>query len=221
MIETLTALFYRDLKLSARAGGVTLTGALFFLVLCGVVPFAVGPDQKLIARIAPAILWIGTLLASLLALDRLFQADEEDGTLDLLMAAPAPLEAIVAVKCLAHWLATGLPLIVLAPLLGILLGLEADRLPLLLLTLLAGTPALTFLGAIGAALTVSLRRGGLLLAILILPLALPLLIFAVGAASTANWADGRAAFLLLCAVSLVSAFLAPFAAAAALRLARG
>lgn len=222
MRTALLALLLRDLRLAARSGGVSLTGALFFLILCGIIPFAVGPDQRLIARIAPAILWIGVLLASLLALDRLFQADDEDGTLDILCASPLPLAAIVAAKCIAHWLATGIPLIVMTPLLAILLGLEMQHLPNLLLSLMIGTPALTFLGAIGAALTVSLRRGGLLLAVLILPLALPLLIFAVAAASGEGFGSGnRAPFYFLAALSLTIITFAPIAAASALRFSRG
>ena len=221
MRQALFALLTRDLTLAARSGGVSFTGALFFLILTGIVPFAIGPDQPIISRIAPAILWIGALLASLLALDRLFQADEEDGTLDIMMGAAIPLELIVAVKCLAHWLTTGLPLIVIAPLLGVLLGLDPERIPMLLLSLIVGTPALTALGAIGAALTVSLRRGGLLLAVLVLPLALPLLIFAVAiAASNDHGTSQRAAFFLLLALSLMISTFAPFAAAAALRLTR-
>lgn len=221
MTAALLALFRRDLLLAARSGGVSLTGALFFLVLCGIVPFAIGPDQKLLSRLAPAILWIGVLLASLLGLERLFHADEEDGTLDLIMASPAPLVGLVIVKCLAHWLTTGLPLILITPLLGILLGLDWQQLPALLLTLCIGTPALTCLGAIGAALTLSLRRGGLLLAVIILPLALPLLIFAVAAAGPSDLQGSpRAALLLLAALSLVVIAFAPFACAAALRLTR-
>ncbi len=221
MTAALLALFRRDLLLAARSGGVSLTGALFFLVLCGIIPFAIGPDQKLLSRLAPAILWIGVLLASLLGLDRLFHADEEDGTLDLLMASPAPLTAIVMVKCLAHWLTTGLPLILITPLLAILLGLDWQYLPRLLLTLCIGTPALTCLGSIGAALTLSLRRGGLVLAVIILPLALPLLIFAVAAASADGTGNSaRAPLLLLAAVALVILAFAPLVSAAALRLTR-
>lgn len=215
------ALFRRDLLIAGRSGGTSLTGALFFLVLCGVIPFGVGPDQQLIARIAPAILWVGMLLSSLLALDRLFQSDDEDGTLDLLIAAPTPLSALIAAKCVAHWLATGLPLLLITPLLAILLGLDMTRLPALLLSLLIGTPALTFLGAIGAALTVSLKRGSLLLSVLVLPLALPLLIFGVAAASSAGLGTGeRAPFLFLAAFTLLTVSFSPLAAAAALRLTR-
>ena len=221
MTAALLALFRRDLLLATRSGGASLTGALFFLVLCGMIPFAIGPDQKLLSRLAPAILWIGVLLASLLGLDRLFHADEEDGTLDLLMASAAPLAAVVMIKCLAHWLTTGLPLILIVPLLAILLGLDWHFLPRLLLTLCIGTPALTCLGSIGAALTLSLRRGGLVLAVIILPLALPLLIFAVAAASADGADNGaRAPLLLLAALALVILAFAPLASAAALRLTR-
>jgi heme exporter protein B len=183
------------------------------------VPFAVGPDLKLLAQIGPAILWLGALLASLLALDRLFATDHEDGSLDLLMTGRMPLELAVAAKAIAHWLTTCLPLVIIAPLLGLMLNVEMGAMGALVLTLAAGTPALTFIGLIGAALSVALRRGGLLLAVLVLPLTIPVLIFGVAAA---NAAIGGAApfgppFTILCALSLMSFVLGPVAAAAALR----
>lgn len=194
-------------------------GVVFFLILVTIVPFAIGPDLNLLSRIGPAILWIAALLAMLLGLDRLFLSDHEDGSLDLLMMGHMPLEVIVVVKCLAHWAVTGLPLVVAAPLFGLMLAVEGDGLMGVALSLLAGTPALTFIGAIGAALTVSLRRGGLLMAILVLPFTVPVLIFGVSAASAA--VGGTIPFmtplLVLCALSLAALALAPFAAAAALR----
>jgi heme exporter protein B len=213
------ALMLRDIRLAVRVGGGALMGAMFFFIMVVMTPFAVGPDLNLLARIGPAILWLGALLASLLALDRLFAMDYEDGSLDLLMMAPMPLELAVAAKAIAHWLTTGLPLVLIAPLLGLMLNVELNATGALMLTLLAGTPALTFIGLIGAALSVALRRGGLLLAVLVLPLTIPVLIFGVAAASAAS---GGAApfltpFLMLCALSLAAIALAPFAAAAALR----
>jgi len=218
-MKALAALLVRDLRLSVRVGGGALMGVLFFLVVVTLMPFAIGPDLVLLRRIGPAILWIGTLLASLLALDRLFLADYEDGSLDLLLLARAPLELAIAAKGLAHWLATGLPLVVAAPLLGLLLDLDPSAGLAVALTLFAGTPALTFLGLIGAALAVTLRRGGLLLPILILPLAVPVLIFGVSASNAAvvGPVPFGAPFTILCALTLASLVIGPFAAAAALR----
>ena len=213
------ALLLRDMRLAVRVGGGALMGALFFLIVVVMVPFAVGPDLKLLARIGPAILWLGALLASLLALDRLLANDYEDGSLDLLMTASMPLELSVAAKAIAHWLTTGLPLVVIAPLLGLLLNVEMSGMGALMLTLAAGTPALTFIGLIGAALSVALRRGGLLLAVLVLPLTIPVLIFGVAAAEAAivGPAPFGPPFTVLCALSLASFVLGPFAAATALR----
>jgi heme exporter protein B len=218
-MTALMTLMIRDIRLAVRGGGGALMGALFFLIVVVMVPFAVGPDLKLLARIGPAILWLGALLASLLALDRLFAMDYEDGSLDLLMTAATPLEVSVAVKALAHWLTTGLPLVVIAPLLGLMLNVELSAMGALMLTLAAGTPALTFVGLIGAALSVALRRGGLLLAVLVLPLTVPVLIFGVAAAEAAISGSGAfgPAFTILCALSLASFIVGPFAAAAALR----
>ena len=213
------SLMLRDMRIAVRVGGGALMGALFFLIVVVMVPFAVGPDLNLLARIGPAILWLGGLLASLLALDRLFSTDYEDGSLDLLMMAPMPLELAVAAKALAHWLTTGLPLVVIAPLLGLMLNVELGATGALMLTLAAGTPALTFIGLIGAALSVALRRGGLLLAVLVLPLTIPVLIFGVAAANAAivGPAPFGPPFTILCALSLASLVLGPIAAAAALR----
>ena len=213
------ALMARDMRLAVRVGGGALMGALFFLVVVVMVPFAVGPDLKLLARIGPAILWLGALLASLLALDRLFATDYEDGSLDLLMTGGMPLELAVAAKAIAHWLTTELPLVLIAPLLGLMLNVELSGMGALMLTLAAGTPALTFIGLIGAALSVALRRGGLLLAGLVLPLTIPVLIFGVAAAEAAinGPQPFGPPFTILCALSLASLVLGPIAAAAALR----
>lgn len=213
------ALLVRDIRLSVRVGGGALMGALFFLIVVVMMPFALGPDLALLARIGPAILWLGALLASLLALDRLFAADYDDGSLDLLMMGPMPLELAVAAKAIAHWLTTALPLVIISPLLGLMLNVELRATGTLALTLLAGTPALTFIGLIGAALSVTLRRGGLLLAVLILPLTIPVLIFGVAAANAAiaGPVPFGPPFTILCALSLGSLVLGPFAAAAALR----
>jgi heme exporter protein B len=218
-VAAILALLVRDLRVAVRLGGGALTGVLFFLIVVTLMPFAVGPDLALLRRIGPAILWLGALLASLLALDRLLAADYEDGSLDLILMGRAPLELVVLVKAVAHWLTTGLPLVLAAPLLGLLLNLDAATGGIVALTLLAGTPALTFLGLIGAALAVTLRRGGLLLAVLVLPLTVPVLIFGVAASNAAivGAAPFGAPFSVLCALTLMSLVLGPFAAAAALR----
>jgi heme exporter protein B len=218
-VNALLALLVRDMRIALRAGGGALMGALFFLILVVMMPFAIGPDLKLLARIGPAILWLGALLASLLALDRLFAADHEDGSLDLLMTGAAPLELTVAAKAVAHWITTCLPLVVIAPLLGLMLNVELHAMGAVALTLLVGTPALTFIGLVGAALSVAFRRGGLLLAVLVLPLTVPVLIFGVAAANAAitGGAPFGPAFTILCALSLGALALGPFAAAAALR----
>jgi heme exporter protein B len=218
-MSALAALLLRDMRLAIRAGGGAFIGVLFFLAVVVLVPFAVGPETVLLKRIGPAILWLGALLASLLALDRLLAADYEDGSLDLILTTRVPLELAVAVKAIAHWLTTGLPLVAVAPLLGLLLNLDPTACAAIALTLLAGTPAFTFLGLIGSALTVALRHGSLLLAVLILPLTVPVLIFGVAASNAAI--DGSlpfgAPFTVLCGLTLASMALAPFAAAAALR----
>jgi heme exporter protein B len=219
MMKALAAVLVRDMRIGVRVGGGALMGVFFFVVVVVLVPFAVGPDLALLKRIGPAILWLAALLASLLALDRLFAADREDGSLDLLLMSRAPLELVVAAKALAHWLTTGLPLIVAAPLIGLLLDLDARAQAALMLTLLIGTPALTFIGLVGAAIAVTLRRGGLLLAVLVLPLTVPVLIFGVAAANAAatGAAPLAAPVTVLCALTLASVVVGPFAAAAALR----
>jgi heme exporter protein B len=218
-MSPLGALLVRDMRIGVRVGGGALMGVLFFLVVVSMTPFAVGPDLALLKRIGPAILWLAALLASLLALDRLFATDHEDGSLDLLLMSRAPLELVVAAKGLAHWLTTGLPLVVAAPLIGLLLNLDPASQGALMLTLLVGTPALTFIGLIGAAIAVALRRGGLLLAVLVLPLTVPVLIFGVAAANAAvtGPAPFGTPFTILCALTLMSLVIGPFAAAAALR----
>jgi heme exporter protein B len=218
-MTALCALLVRDLRLAVRVGGGALIGVLFFLLVVTLVPFAIGPDLALLARMGPAILWLGALLASLLALDRLLAIDHEDGSLDLILTARVPLELAVSVKALAHWLTTGLPLVVAAPLLGLLLNLDPKATGAVAVTLLAGTPALTFIGLVGAALTVALRRGGLLLAVLVLPLTVPVLIFGVAASNAAivGPVPFGTPFSILCALTLISLIIGPVAAAIALR----
>jgi heme exporter protein B len=217
--RSLRAILARDLKIAWRVGGGALMGVLFFLAVVTLVPFALGPDLGLLRRVGPAVLWLGALLASLLALDRLLAVDQEDGSLDLIVTTPAPLELVVATKAIAHWLTTGVPLVIAAPLFGVMLNIEPVAIGAVTATLLVGTPALTFIGLIGAALSVALRRGGILLPILVLPLTVPVLIFGVAAANAAR--GGPVAFgtpfTILCALTLMSLIIGPFAAAATLR----
>jgi heme exporter protein B len=222
MMASLAAIVRRDLLVAVRAGGGAGIGLVFFLAVVVVIPFAVGPDLPLIARIGPAVLWLGAFLASLLGLDRLFAADRDDGSLDLVFLSPVPLELITAAKGAAHWIVTGLPLAIVAPLLGLLLGLEPNALAAVTLTLIVGTPALTFLGLVGAALAIALPRGGLFVAVLILPLAIPILIFGVAATSAAAAGEAvfGAAFRFALALTLFFLVLGPVAAAAALRQVR-
>ncbi len=212
-------LLSRDLTLAIRAGGGFGLGLAFFLIVVVLVPFGVGPEAALLSRIAPGMLWIGALLACLLSLDRIFQLDFEDGTLDLLATAPIPMEAVVAVKALAHWLTTGLPLLVAAPLFGVLLNLPEPGYSWLVASLAIGTPALSMIGAFGAALTVGLKRGGLLLSLLVLPLYVPTLIY--GTEVARRGAEGLSLstpLALLAGITLAAIALLPFAAAAAIRV---
>ena len=213
------ALLRRDLALAFRSGGGFGLGLAFFFLLAVLVPLGVGPEGGTLARIAPGILWVGALLACLLSLDRIFALDYEDGSLDLLATAPIPLEAVIAIKALAHWLVTGLPLTLIAPGLAIFLNLPPTGYPWLVLSLVLGTPALSIIGAFGAAITVGLRRGGLLLSLLVLPLYVPTLIF--GGEVVRRGSDNMAVatpLALLAAISLGAAALLPFAAANAIRV---
>jgi len=218
-VSAAAAVLGRELRLALRSGGGAGLGLAFFLIVVLLVPFGVGPEPEKLATVAVGTLWIAALLACLLSLDRLFQADHEDGTLDILALSPLPLETLVALKAAAHWLTTGLPLVAAAPLLGITLNLPAPAFPWLVASLAVGTPGLSFLGAIGAALTIGIRRGGLLLSLLVLPLYIPSLIFGASAVTAAT--EGRdpgPAMLLLAGLTLAIVALAPFVGAAAIRL---
>ncbi len=221
MIGVLRAILRRELTLASRIGAGIELGLVFFLILIALAPLSLGPDQKLLSRLAPALLWTGALLATLLGLDRLLQADEEEGVLDQFTLSGAPLELILIVKTLAHWLVTGLPLALIAPLLGLMLAISPAAMAPLALSLLVGTPALAAVGLVGAALTVTLRRGGLLLSVLVLPLTVPTLIF--GVALVREAADGNpfsTPLMLLAGTTLIALVVSPIAAAAALRLTR-
>ncbi len=212
------ALFLRDLKLAIRTGGGFGLALAFFLIVVMFVPFGVGSDLTLLSRIAPGILWIGALLACLLSLDRIFQLDSEDGTLNILATSPIPLSGITAAKSAAHWTTTGLPLTVAAVPLGYLLNLPAVAYPWIFASLLLGTPALSFIGAFGAAITVGVKRGGLLLSLLVLPLYIPTLIFgAVTVTKAIDGLDPMPSLMLLAGLTLFSVVLMPFASALALK----
>ena len=215
------ALLSRDVTLAWREGGAIGTALGFYLVVVALTPLGLGPDLNLLARIAPGMLWVALLLAGLLSADRIFHNDYEDGALDVLITGPLPLPLVAAIKSLAHWITTGVPLALLAPVLGLLLNLPPQASPLLVLAMLVGTPVVSFVAAIGASLTLGLRRSGLLLALLVLPLYVPVLIFGVAtvSAATTGPASPWPPFLMLCGLSLASMVLAPIAAAAALRTA--
>lgn len=215
-MSAVAAIVRRDLILAARAGGSGILALVFFLMVIALVPFAIGPDLNLLARIGPAILWIAALLATLVGLDRLFQADEDDGSLDLLRLSHAPMEALVVGKVAAHWLVTGLPLALASPVFGLLLAMTPGASAHAGIALGLGTPALTFVGAVGAALTATLRRGGLILPILVMPLTVPTLIFGV-AASDPDPEIARSALVALVGLTLAAAAIGTIAAAAALR----
>lgn len=215
------SLVFRDLRLARRQGGALATALGFYLIVVATLPLGLGPDLNLLSRIAPGVLWVALLLSSLLSADRMFHDDYEDGTLEVIALGPLPLELVAFAKALAHWVTVGVPLMLMAPLLALLLNMNNSAFGPLMLTLIAGTPAVSFLASIGAALTLGLRRGGLLLPLLILPLYVPVLIFgvtAIDAVVTSSGATFMPPFLILSSITLASAVLAPWAAAAALRL---
>ena len=220
-MNSLGAIILQTVRLSVRAGGGALIGLIFFLAVVTVVPFGIGPDLNLLSRIGPAILWIGVLLATLLGLERLFSADRQDGSLDLYLVSGEPLALLVLGRSIGHWIATGLPVVIAAPVLGLMLNLSPLALAAVTVTLLAGSPALTLIGSVGAALTAGLQRGGTLIAVLVLPLSVPVLIFGVLATNGALFDPEpfTAPFLILCAITLVSFVVAPLAGALALKMA--
>jgi heme exporter protein B len=212
------ALLMRDLRLATRAGGGTFLALAFFAATATLVPLGLGPQLRLLASVAAGILWVAAVLAALLSLDRLFQADFADGSLDLLSLGPLSLESIAFAKILAHWLTTGLPLTLLAPLMALLFDLPVRGYGILVASLAVGSPAVSAIGAIGASLTVSIRRGGLILPLLVLPLLAPVVIFGAGSVKAAIDDIPNAALLFLAAFSFAAVLLSPFAAAAGLRL---
>lgn len=223
MIASLRALLRRDLTLAARDGAALGTALGFDLIVVSLLPLGLGPDAALLARIAPGALWIALLLSALLSVARLFEADHQDGSLAVLRSAPVPLELVVAVKIVAHWLTAALPLVIATPLLGLLLNLEPSSYVPLITAMILGSPAISAIGAIGAALTLATRKGGLLIALLVLPLYVPTLVFGTSAvdASLVTAGGAMAPLLILAAISLLSLVVSPLAAAAALRVHSG
>lgn len=217
-MSSFLAILKRDLALAGRQGGEASLAVLFFVLGSVLFPLGIGPAPDILARTGGGLLWVMALLASLLSLERLFQADREDGSLDLLILSGLPLAGIVLAKTVAHWLVTGLPMVVAAPLLGLLLNVEPLGIGILTIALLLGTPTLSLIGAVGAALTAGARRGGVLLTLLVLPLYIPVLIFGAGAVESAVAGPGARAHLLVLAAFLLTALpLCPWAAGAALR----
>ena len=218
MSHAFRSLLMRDLKLAARSGGGAALALAFFALMATLVPLGIGADLRLLARVAAGVLWVGAVLAALLSLDRLYQGDFDDGSLDLIALSPLSLEQVALAKFLAHWLSTGLPLTLLSPLLALFFGLPSTGTEMLVLSLLIGTPAVSAVGAIGASLTLSLKRGGLILPLLILPLLTPVVIFGAGAVSAALDGLANGALGLLGAFSLAAVLLSPFVTAACVRL---
>ena len=220
MIRSFLTLVRRDIGLSLREGGAISTALGFYLIVISILPLGLGPDLELLAKIAPGILWVALLLSALLSVDRIFYNDFEDGALEVIALGPLPLELVAAAKSIAHWITNGIPLALVTPVLGLLLNLDPDAMGILVLTMLVGTPAVSFLGAVGAALTLGLRRGGLLLSLLILPLYTPLLIFGISTIDAALVGPGSymTPLLILIAITLFTMVLSPIAAAAALRM---
>jgi heme exporter protein B len=213
-------LLRRDVMLAYRNRAEFANPLLFFMLVVTLLPLGIGPDTGLLSRVAPGVVWVVALLATLLALENMFRSDFDDGALELMLVSPQPLEMLVLAKVTAHWLVTGLPLLIIAPPLAMMLYLPADALPALLATLALGTPVLSLIGSIGVALTIGLRRGGMLLALVVLPLYVPVLIFATGAVDAAAAGlpvSGQLA--IMGAIFIMSLTLAPFATAAALRIA--
>jgi heme exporter protein B len=220
MLKTLRIVVYRDLLLALRRPADIANSLLFFVIVVSLFPFGVGPEASLLRAIAPGVLWVAALLASMLALSRMFAADFADGTLEQMLLAPAPISAVVSGKIFAHWVAAGLPLVLMSPVLALQYDLRQDTQVVLALSLLAGTPVLSLIGAVGGALTLGLRGGGVLLSLLVLPLYIPVLIIGAGAADAASAGlDSSGHFKLLAALLIAAAVSAPWAAGAALRAA--
>ena len=220
MVTAFFSLVGRDLRLALRGGIGSLVVVVFFFIAVALFPLGIGPESALLERVAPGVLWVCALLATMLSLGRMFDEDYEDGSLEVIALGPLPLELVVLAKVLAHWLTTGLPLMIAAPVLAVLLNMSAQGFAVLMISLLLGTPILSLIGSVGATLTVGLRRGGVLISLLVLPLYVPVLIFAVGAVEGAIFGLGERAHLLILASGFFASLaLTPWASAAALKMA--
>lgn len=220
MVTPFLRIIGRDLRLAVRGGIGSLIAVVFFVIAATLFPLGVGPELTLLERIAPGVLWVCALLATMLSLGRLFQEDYDDGSLEQVMLGTLPLELVVLAKTIAHWLTTGVPLIIASPVIAVLLNMSTKGLVVLIVSLLLGTPILSLIGSVGAALTVGLRRGGVLISLLVLPLYVPVLIFGVGAVEGAIFGLGERSHLLILGGGLVASLvLTPWASAAALRMA--
>ncbi|WP_078118193.1 heme exporter protein CcmB [Thiosocius teredinicola] len=220
MLETLFWIIRRDLTIALRRRADIFTTLIFFVIVVSLFPLGIGPELETLRLIAPGVVWVGALLASMLALEQIFSADHRDGTLEQMLLSPQPVSVLVVGKVLAHWLVSGVPLVLIAPLLGLQYDLSWEALQALIISLLLGTPTLSLIGAIGAALTLGLRSGGVLLALLVLPLYIPVLIFGAGAVeATVSGLGGQAHLSMLGAILVASLVLAPLAVTAALRVA--
>ena len=219
LLRAFTLLLQRDLTLAMRHRAEMINPLLFFVLVTSLFPLGIGADPKLLQAVGPGVIWVAALLAALLSLEGIFRSDFEDGTLEQFLLSSHPVSVLVLAKILAHWVITGLPLLVISPLLGVLLGLQGDAIIILLVTLALGTPVLSLIGAVGVALTVGLRKGGMILSLLVLPLYVPLLIFAASAVDTAAAGLPVTAHLsLISALLVLSLSLSPLATAAALRI---
>jgi heme exporter protein B len=218
--QAFMAVLRRDLMLAMRRKSEVLTAVFFFVVVAALFPLGIGPELNTLRLVAPGVLWVGALLSSMLALQRLFEADYRDGTLEQMALSPASMPLLVSAKLLAHWLVSGVPLVLLVPILGLQFDMSSESLLTLMLTLLLGTPILSLIGGIGAALTLGVRGGGVLLSLLVLPLFIPVLVFGAGAVQAqASGLGAQAHFSILMAMLLPAAFFSPLACSAALRIA--
>lgn len=217
-MNSVSAILGREMRLALRQSSDTMMVIAFFVIAVVLFPFGVGPEPNMLARIGPGVIWVAALLAAMLSMDRMFQADYEDGSLELLVLTPVPLELTVIAKVFSHWLTTGLPLIVVSPLLAIMMNIPTEGWGILILSLALGTPTLSLIGAVGAGLVLGARRGGVLLSLLVLPLFIPVLIFGVGSVDMMlNGLEAKAHMLLLGGIFLGSLALTPWATAAAVR----
>ncbi len=212
------AIIQRDLQLTLKQGTDVVTVLLFYIIVIALFPLGISPDPQVLSQLAGCIVWIGALLSAMLSFDRLFQSDYDDGCLELFILSPVAMELVVLAKCVVHWLTTGLPILIISPVLGLILNMHSDAYISLLLSMILGTPTLSLIGALGASLILGARRAGTLISLLILPLTVPILIFGINAVEqAANGGDNESHLMILGAFLLISTALCPWATASALR----